>query len=129
MSETRKDLYEQGMKIRRAVVGDTYVDKTMAGIDDFNRDLQNLVSEYCWGAVWGRPGLARRDRSILNLGMLAALNRGTEFKTHVRGALANGLSRDEIKEIIMQIAIYVGVPASLEATRWAKEAFAEEDKK
>lgn len=127
-SETRKDIYETGMAIRRAVVGSEHVDKSLATMDDFNRDLQHLVTEYCWGAVWSRPGLERRERSILNLGMLVALNRGHELKLHIRGALNNGITRDEIKEIILQTAIYCGVPASLEATRLAKEVFAEVDK-
>jgi len=129
MSETRKDIYDTGMKIRRAVVGDTYVDKSLASMDDFNRDLQGLITEYCWGAVWGRPGLERRERSILNLGMLIALNRASELKLHVRGALNNGVTREEISEIILQTAIYCGVPAGLEATRIAREVFAEADKK
>jgi 4-carboxymuconolactone decarboxylase len=129
MKETRQDIHDTGMKIRRAVVGDTYVDKSLASMDDFNRDLQSLITEYCWGAVWGRPGLERRERSILNLGMLIALNRGSELKLHVRGALNNGISREEISEIILQTAIYCGVPAGLEATRIAREVFAEVDKK
>ncbi|MDB5803231.1 MAG: pcaC1 [Betaproteobacteria bacterium] len=129
MQETRQDIYDTGMKIRRAVVGDTYVDKSLASMDDFNHDLQSLITEYCWGAVWGRPGLERRERSILNLGMLIALNRGSELKLHVRGALNNGISREEISEIILQTAIYCGVPAGLEATRIAREVFAEVDKK
>jgi len=127
-SETRQDIHDKGMAIRRAVVGSEYVDKSLATMDDFNRDLQHLVTEYCWGAVWSRPGLERRERSILNLGMLVALNRGHELKLHIRGALNNGITRDEIKEIILQTAIYCGVPASLEATRLAKEVFAEVDK-
>ena len=128
-SETRQDIHDKGMAIRRAVVGSEYVDKSLATMDDFNRDLQHLVTEYCWGAVWGRPGLERRERSILNLGMLIALNRGSELKLHVRGALNNGISREEISEIILQTAIYCGVPAGLEATRIAREVFAEVDKK
>jgi len=129
MKQTRQDIHDTGMKIRRAVVGDTYVDKSLASMDDFNRDLQSLITEYCWGAVWGRPGLERRERSILNLGMLIALNRGSELKLHVRGALNNGITREEISEIILQTAIYCGVPAGLEATRIAREVFAEVDKK
>jgi 4-carboxymuconolactone decarboxylase len=93
-SETRKDIHDKGMAIRRAVVGSEYVDKSLASMDDFNRDLQHLVTEYCWGAVWSRPGLERRERSILNLGMLVALNRGHELKLHIRGALNNGITRD-----------------------------------
>ena len=128
MSETRQDIHDKGMAIRRAVVGSEYVDKSLASMDDFNRDLQHLVTEYCWGAVWGRPGLERRERSILNLGMITALNRSHELKLHIRGALNNGLSRDEIKEIILQTLVYCGAPASLEATRVAREVFAEMDK-
>ena len=127
MPETREERYEAGMKVRRAVVGDTYVDSALAATDDFNRDLQELITEYAWGAVWTRPGLSRRDRSILNLGMITALNRPFELKLHVRGALNNGLTREEISEIILQTAIYCGVPASLEATRVAREVFKEID--
>jgi 4-carboxymuconolactone decarboxylase len=128
MSETRKDLYDKGMKIRRAVVGSEYVDKSLASMDSFNDELQNMITEYCWGAVWSRPGLSKRDRSILNLGMITALNRSHELKLHIRGALNNGITRDEIKEIILQTLVYCGAPASLEATRIAREVFAEIDK-
>lgn len=128
MSETRKDLYEKGLKIRRSVVGDKYVDQSLATMDSFNDELQGMITEYCWGAVWGRTGLSKRERSILNLGMLTALNRSHEFKVHVRGALNNGITRDEIKEVILQTLVYCGAPASLEATRLAREVFAEIDK-
>ncbi len=123
------DLFEKGLSIRRAVVGSAYVDKSLAEADDFTRPLQELVTKYCWGEVWGREGLARRDRSLLNLGMIAALNRPHELKLHVRGALNNGLTRDEIREVFLQVAIYCGVPASLDSFRIAREVFAEEDAK
>ncbi|MBS7539859.1 4-carboxymuconolactone decarboxylase [Ancylobacter lacus] len=123
------DLFEKGLSIRRAVVGSAYVDKSLAEADDFSRPLQELVTKYCWGEVWGREGLARRDRSLLNLGMIAALNRPHELKLHVRGALNNGLTRDEIREALLQVAIYCGVPASLDSFRIAREVFAEEDAK
>lgn len=123
------DLFEKGLEIRRAVVGNAYVDKSLAEADDFTRPLQELVTRYCWGEVWGRPGLERRDRSLLNLGMIAALNRPHELKLHVRGALNNGLTRDEIREVFLQVAIYCGVPAALDSFRVAREVFAEEDAK
>ncbi len=122
-------LYDDGMKVRRAVLGDAYVDRSTASADQYSKPLQELVTEYCWGAVWTRPGLERQQRSILNLGMLIALNRPHELKIHVRGALTNGLTRDQIAEIVLQSAIYCGVPASLDAMRVAREVFAEEDKK
>ena len=123
------DLYERGLEIRRAVVGSEYVDRSLAEADDFTRPLQELVTRYCWGDVWSRPGLERRERSIINLAMIAALNRPHELKLHVRGALNNGLSKDEIREIFLQVAIYAGVPAALDSFRVAKETFAEIDRK
>ena len=119
-------LYNKGMAVRRQVLGDEYVDKATADADDFNRDFQRLVTQYCWGEVWGRPGLDRRTRSIINLAMLTALNRPHELKLHVRAALRNGLSRDEIREVLLQTAIYCGVPAAVDAFRVAREAFADE---
>jgi 4-carboxymuconolactone decarboxylase len=115
--------YEAGLACRRAVLGDAYVDQKLGQADAWTADLQRLVTEYGWGASWGRGGLAKRDRSILNLGMLAALNRPDEFKLHFRGALRNGLTVAELKEICLQIAIYCGVPASLEAHKLAREVF------
>ncbi|MCK0198922.1 4-carboxymuconolactone decarboxylase [Ancylobacter sp. 6x-1] len=123
------DLFEKGLEIRRAVVGSAYVDKSLAEMDDFTQPLQELVTKYCWGEVWGRPGLERRERSILNIGMIAALNRPHELKLHLRGALNNGLSREEIRELLLQVAIYCGVPAALDSFRIAREVFAEEDAK
>lgn len=121
-----KDLFDKGLEIRREVLGADYVDKSIAAMDDFTRPLQELVTQYCWGEVWGRPGLDRRTRSIVNLAMLTALNRPHEIKLHVRGALNNGLTTDEIREIFLQTAIYCGVPAALDSFRIAKEVFKEE---
>jgi 4-carboxymuconolactone decarboxylase len=122
-------IYDKGLEIRRAVVGAEYVDKSLAEADDFTRPLQDLITKYCWGEVWSRPGLERRERSMLNLGMIAALNRPHELKLHIRGALRNGLTRDEIREIFLQVAIYCGAPAALDSFRIAKEVFAELDAK
>jgi 4-carboxymuconolactone decarboxylase len=121
------EIYERGLKIRREVVGAAYVDKSLAEADDFTRPLQELVTKYCWGEVWSRPGLERRERSLINLAMIAALNRPHELKLHVRGALRNGLTREQISEVFLQAAIYCGVPAALDAVRLAKEVFAEPD--
>lgn len=120
-----KELFEKGLEIRRAVLGADFVDNAIKGADDFSRPLQELVTEYCWGEVWGRPGLDRKTRSMLNLAMLAALNRPHEIKLHVRGALANGLTKDDIKEIFLQVAIYCGVPAAVDSFRIAREVFKE----
>ena len=119
------DLYQRGMQIRRAVLGDEYVDKSLATADDFSRPIVELSTEYCWGRVWGRPGLERRDRSLLNLAMIAALNRPHELKIHVKGALTNGLTRAEICEVFLQVAIYCGIPASLDAFKTASGVFKE----
>jgi 4-carboxymuconolactone decarboxylase len=119
------ELFESGMRTRRAVLGDTYVDASMKSLDEFTEPLQRLVTEYCWGTVWNRPGLDRRTRSLLNLAMLTALNRPHEVKTHVRGAINNGLTKQEIGEVFLQAAIYCGVPAALDSTRLAKEVFKE----
>ena len=116
------DLYERGLEIRKAVIGKEFVDKALAAADDFNMPMQRLTTEYCWGAVWGREGLPHKVRSMINLAMLSALNRPTEFKTHVGGALRNGVTPDEIREVLMQVAIYCGIPAGVEAFRLAKEA-------
>jgi 4-carboxymuconolactone decarboxylase len=122
-----KAMFEKGLAIRRAVLGSEYVDKSLASADEFTQPLQELVTQYCWGEVWGRSELDRRTRSIINLGMIAALNRPHELKLHVRGALRNGLTRIEIREIFLQVAIYCGVPAAIDAFRVAREVFAEED--
>lgn len=120
-------LLHKGMEIRKAVLGAAHVERSMANVDEFARPLQELVTEYCWGAIWGRPGLERRTRSMLNIVMLSALNRPHELKLHVRGALTNGVTRDEIREVVLQIAIYCGVPVALETSRIAQEVFREVD--
>jgi 4-carboxymuconolactone decarboxylase len=117
--------YDEGLAIRKEVVGTEYVERSLANADDFSKPLQELVTQYCWGEVWARPGIDRRSRSILNLGMLVALNRPHELKLHVRGALNNGVTVDEIRELLLQTAIYCGVPAALDAFRVAKEAIRE----
>lgn len=123
-----QEIFERGLEIRKAVLGADYVEKSLNAADDFNRDFQNLVTEYCWGAGWGRTALSRRDKSLLNLVMLGALNRRDEFKLHLKGALTNGCTREEIKDTLMQLAIYAGIPAGVEAFRLAREVFAEVDK-
>jgi len=122
-----KKRYEEGLAVRKAVLGAEYVEKSLRSADDFTRPMQELVTEYCWGEIWTRPGLDRRTRSFINLGMLTALNRPHEIRLHVIGALNNGLTRDEIREVFLQSAIYCGVPAALDAMRVAKEVFAEID--
>lgn len=122
-----KERLEAGLKIRREVLGDDYVNRSMQQADEFTRPFQELVSEYCWGAVWARPGLPRRTRSLLNIAMLTALNRPHEVKLHLKGALNNGCSRDEIREVLLQAAIYCGVPAALDSFRIAREVFKEAD--
>jgi 4-carboxymuconolactone decarboxylase len=120
-----KELFEQGLKVRRAVVGDAYVDAALKNADDFSMPMQELVTQYCWGDVWGRPGLDRKSRSLLNLGMIAALNRSEELATHVRGAITNGLTKEEICEAFLQVAVYCGMPAGLGAFKVARQVFKE----
>lgn len=120
-----QDAFEAGLKTRREVLGADYVDQAIANADDFNRPMQELTTKFCWNEIWNRPGLDRRTRSMLNLAMLTALNRPHELKLHVRGALRNGVTRDEIREIFLQAAIYCGVPAAIDSFRNAKEVFAE----
>jgi 4-carboxymuconolactone decarboxylase len=122
-----QELFDKGLKVRREVLGAAYVDKSIREADDFTRDMQEMVTQYCWGDVWNRPGLDRRTRSFLNLAMITALNRPHELKLHVRGALNNGLTKDEIKEVFLQAAIYCGVPAALDSFRVAREVFKEMD--
>lgn len=122
MSEER---YETGLRIRREVLGAEYVNKSISSADDFNRPLQELVTEYCWGAVWSREGLSRKMRSLINLAMLTALNRPHEVKLHLKGALNNGCSKEEIMEVLLQSAIYCGVPAAIDSFRLAREVFNE----
>jgi 4-carboxymuconolactone decarboxylase len=118
-----KELFDQGLKIRREVVGDAYVDASLKAMDDFNRPMQELVTQYCWGDVWARPGLDRRSRSLMNLAMIAALNRPDELQAHIRGALNNGVTKDEIKEAFLQVAIYCGMPAGLGSFKAARAVF------
>lgn len=122
-----KYLYDKGMQIRREVLGDAYVDRALAKANAFNEPLQELVATYCWGWNWSREGLPRRDRSLINLAMIAVLNRHNELKAHVRGALNNGLTREEIREVLLQVGIYGGIPAAVDSFRVAGEAFAEID--
>jgi 4-carboxymuconolactone decarboxylase len=122
-----RETYERGLEIRSAVLGDAYVRQALASVDDFTKPLQDLVTEYCWGAVWGRDGLALKTRSMLNLAMISVLNRPNELRTHIKAALTNGVTRDEIREVFLQVAIYAGVPAAVDSFRIAREAFAEVD--
>jgi len=124
-----KQTYDRGLEIRKSVLGAEFVENAINSADDFNRPLQELVTEYCWGAVWGREGLSKKERSMLNLAMISALNRPHELKVHVAGALTNGLTREQIREVFMQVAIYCGVPAAVDAFRTAREVFAQIDKK
>ncbi|MCB1415239.1 MAG: 4-carboxymuconolactone decarboxylase [Phyllobacteriaceae bacterium] len=120
-----KDTFERGLEIRRSVLGAEFVDKAIASATDFNRPMQELTTEYCWGAVWGREGLSKQIRSMLNLAMISALNRPHELKMHVKGALRNGVSKDEIREVFLQVAIYCGIPAGVDSFRIAQEAIRE----
>src|SRR5690242_15504682 len=119
------DLYQQGLKIRKEVLGEEYVNRALANANSFNTPLQELVTEYCWGKVWGRPGLDRKQRSLLNLAMISLLNRPHELRAHLRGALTNGVTTREICEVFLQVAIYAGVPAAVDSFRLANELFAE----
>ena len=120
-----KEMYEKGLEIRRSVLGKEFVDKAIASADDFNRPLQEIVTQYCWGEVWGRPGLDKRTRSIINLAMISALNRPHELKLHVKGAITNGVTKDEIREVLLQVGIYCGIPCGVDSFRVAREALAE----
>ena len=124
-----KATFDRGLEIRKQVLGAEYVENSMKNADDFNRPMQELATEYCWGYVWGREALPKKTRSMLNLAMIAALNRPHELKLHIAGALRNGLTRQEIGEIFLQVAIYCGVPAGIDSFRSAREVFAEIDKK
>jgi 4-carboxymuconolactone decarboxylase len=121
------DMYDKGLEIRRAVVGADYVEKALSEADDFSRPLQDLLTEYCWGAVWGREELPRKTRSMLNLAMIPILNRPNELRTHIKGALTNGVTREEIREIFLQVAVYAGAPAAVDSFRIARDVFAELD--
>src|SRR5690349_24214742 len=119
-----KERYERGLEIRKSVLGKEYVENSFKNADDFSRPMQELSTEYCWGHVWGREGLTRKERSLINLAMISALNRPHELKLHVQAALTNGVTRDEIREVLLQVAIYCGVPAGIDSFRIAREAFA-----
>ena len=122
------NIFDKGVEIRTAVLGAEYVNRAGADADDFTRPFQDLVTEYCWGAVWGREELPRKTRSMLTLAMIAVLNRPRELRTHIRAALTNGVTRDEIRETFMQVAVYAGVPAAVDSFRIAREVFAELDR-
>ena len=119
--------YEQGMAVRRAVLGDAHVDKSLANANDFNREFQDLITRYAWGEIWTRLGLPRHTRSLIVIATLVALNRTEELRMHIRAAFTNGVSRDEVKEVLLQAAIYCGVPAANSAFHTAEQVFAEMD--
>jgi 4-carboxymuconolactone decarboxylase len=121
------DTFDKGLRTRTAVLGQQYVDKAVQTADDFNRPFQNLVTEYCWGAVWGRDEVPLKARSMITVAIIAVLNRPNELRTHIRAALTNGVTRDELREILMHVAIYAGVPAAVDSFRIARETFAELD--
>ena len=120
-----KETFEKGLSIRRQVLGSEYVDNSLKNADDFNRPLQELITQYCWGEIWSRPGLNLKTRSLINLAMLSALNRPHEIKIHIRGAINNGVTKEEMQEVLLQVAIYCGAPAALDSFRIAKEVFKE----
>ena len=124
-----RERYEQGMTVRRAVLGDAHVDRSLKNKNEFNQDFQDLITRYAWGEIWTRPGLPRHTRSLLTLAMMVALNRSDELRLHLRAAFNNGVNRDEIKEVLLQTAVYCGVPAANSAFHVAEEVFAEMDGK
>ncbi|MEO6929711.1 MAG: 4-carboxymuconolactone decarboxylase [Casimicrobiaceae bacterium] len=121
--------YAKGMTVRRGVLGDAHVERTLARRNDFNADFQDFITRYAWGEVWARPGLALKTRSLLTLALMVALNRGDEFRMHVRAALNNGVSREEINEVLLHCALYAGLPAANTAYHLAEEVFLEEDQR
>ena len=123
------EMFNKGLSKRRKVLGDEYVDKALATADEFGADLQKLITEYAWGEVWNKEALSDKERSMINLGMIAALNRPHELKLHIKGALNNGLTKDQIRDIFLQVTVYCGAPAGIDSMRLAREAFAEIDKK
>jgi 4-carboxymuconolactone decarboxylase len=128
-TEMDKKTFDRGREIRSSVLGKEFVDNAFNTADDFNRPLQELVTEYCWGAIWGREELPKKTRSMLNLAMISALNRPHELKAHIKGALVNGVTPVEIREVLLQVAIYCGVPAAVDSFRIAREVFAEQKEK
>ncbi len=125
--EYQSDLFKKGLEVRREVLGGDYVDASLARADDFNAVFQQMTTEIAWGMAWTRPGLDRKTRSIINLGMLSALNRGAELRLHLKAAVTNGVTRDEIKEVLVQVGAYCGIPAALEAFKIATEVFKDID--
>jgi len=121
-------MHDKGLQVRKAVLGEAYVNNALKNVDEFNKPFQDLLNEYCWGSVWGRDELPRKTRSMLNIAMISILNRPHELRAHLRGALNNGVTRVEIREILMQVAIYGGMPAAVDSFRVAREVFAEIDK-
>jgi 4-carboxymuconolactone decarboxylase len=117
------EMFDKGLAMRKEVLGAEYVENSLKNADSFTREFQQIVTEHCWGTVWTRPGLGKRDRSLLNLAMLVALNRPHEVELHVNGALNNGLTTDDIKEVFIQASVYCGVPAALDAFRVARKVF------
>ncbi len=126
--EFDSELFAKGLKVRREVLGAAHVDRSLQSAYDFTAPMQKMVTEWCWGELWNRPGLDRRTRSFINLAMISALNRPNEVKLHVRGALNNGLTPEEIREVMMQVAVYCGVPAGLDSLKAAAEVLKEEGK-
>lgn len=124
---TQSKKFERGLQTRREVLGDAYVDRALAAATDYNWPMQAFVTEYCWDEIWNRPGLSRKDRSLLNLGVISALGRSHELKAHVRGAINNGWKKDELREVFMQVAVYCGVPCAMDSFRIAQEVFQEMD--
>ena len=122
------EMFEKGIAKRRKVLGNEYVDKALASADEFGADLQKLITEYAWGEVWNKESLTDKERSMVNLGMIAALNRPHELKLHIKGALNNGLTKDQIRDIFLQVTVYCGAPAGIDSMRLAREVFAEIDK-
>jgi len=126
LPDTKK--FKDGLKTRKEVLGEDYVNKSLSNADDFTMDIQKLATEYCWDEIWNRPGLDRRSRSLLNLGMIAAMNKPQELKAHIKGAIKNGITIDELKEVFLQVAIYCGLPVALENFRLAQEVLKENNK-
>jgi 4-carboxymuconolactone decarboxylase len=123
-----KEIYDRGLAIRKSVLGAEYVDNALKNADEFTQPLQELVTEYCWGWAWGREELSKRDRSLINLAMISVLNRPHELRVHVKGAIRNGLTKAEIREVLLQVGIYGGIPCAVDSFRIAREALAELDK-
>jgi 4-carboxymuconolactone decarboxylase len=122
-----RERYKEGMTVRRAVLGDAHVDRTLKNANEFNQDFQDFITRYAWGEIWMRPGLPRHSRSLITIAMLVALNRADELRMHIRAAFRNGVTRDEIKEVLLQSAVYCGVPAANSAFHAAEAVFAEMD--